>query len=219
MLRVALSGEGWIGDEVLKALERLPGVRVSLVAAPPDDRAYKTAVGYLRSGMIDGVIARGMVAADVPSGTDLIVTAGSRWFISERARHAARLGGIGYHPSLLPLHRGSDAVRWAIHMGDKVTGGTVYKLTNKVDGGGIIAQRHVFIEPGDTARTLWRRALAPLGVELLAGAVARIASDDFVESTPQNEALATWEPRFDAAPITRPDLYLVGWDGDNRLVS
>ena len=37
-------------------------------------------------------------------------------FIGRKTRALSRLGALGYHPSLLPLHRGRDAIRWAVHM-------------------------------------------------------------------------------------------------------
>jgi methionyl-tRNA formyltransferase len=47
-----------------------------------------------------------ILSSDIPEGTELIVAAHSHHFISEKAlRHAAH-GGIGYHPSALPRHRG-----------------------------------------------------------------------------------------------------------------
>lgn len=44
-----------------------------------------------------------------------------------------------YHPSLLPLHRGQDAVEAATG-GDKVTGGTVFHLDEGFDTGPIAFQ-------------------------------------------------------------------------------
>ncbi len=102
----------------------------------------------------------------MPAGVDLIVCAHSHDFVGRKTRLKARLGAIGYHPSLLPRHRGREAVRWAVHMGDAVTGGTVYWLTDSVDAGPIAAQEHVFIVPGEAPERLWREKLAPLGVRL-----------------------------------------------------
>ena len=53
----------------------------------------------------------------------------------EQALAAARLGGIGYHPSLLPRHRGIAAVEWTIREGDPIAGGTVYHLAERMDAG------------------------------------------------------------------------------------
>jgi methionyl-tRNA formyltransferase len=43
----------------------------------------------------------------------------------------------------------------------------------------VLAQRHVFIRPDDTAEELWRRELAPLGVELLSQTVAAFAAHGY----------------------------------------
>lgn len=148
-------------------------------------------------------------AAAMPAGIDLIVAAHSHDFIGERTRQRAKWGGIGYHPSLLPLHRGRDAVRWAIRMRERVTGGSVYRLSNRMDGGDVLAQRHVFIRPDDTAEELWRRELAPLGVELLSQTVAAFAAHGYQHGVIQDEALATWEPSIDRPPAYRPDLLMI----------
>ncbi len=75
--------------------------------------------------------------------------------------------------------------------------------------GDVLAQRHVFIRPDDTAEELWRRDLAPLGVELLAAVVARVAAEGYVHGRAQDEALATWEPSIDRPPAFRPDLLML----------
>lgn len=140
---------------------------------------------------------------------DLFVAAHSHDFIGRDSRASTRLGGIGYHPSLLPRHRGRDAVRWTIHMGDRVSGGTVYWLTDRVDGGPIAAQDFCHVRPGDDASSLWRRELFPMGLNLLATVLRRLDEGVIVE-VPQDELVATWEPSFDAAPLYRPELPQIG---------
>lgn len=183
----------------------MPGVEIAAVSAPLEDRLTELAA-------INGipVITAGTLReATMPDGIDLIVAAHSHDFIGERTRLRATYGGIGYHPSLLPVHRGRDAIRWAIRMGDKITGGTVYRLSNRVDGGHIILQKPVFIKPKDTARELWNRELAPLGIELLAEAVAMFRDEGFIHGTEQDEEVATWEPSIDRPPLFKPDLFLI----------
>src|SRR5665811_1741301 len=80
-----------------------------------------------------------VVASEIADGTDLIVTAHSHARISSPALAAARLGGIGYHPSLLPRHRGIAAVEWTIRERDPIAGGTVYHLAERMDAGDRIA--------------------------------------------------------------------------------
>lgn len=157
-------------------------------------------------------------AAGVPAGVDLVVAAHSHAFVSQAALRRTRLGGVGYHPSLLPRHRGRDAVTWTIKMRDAVAGGTVYWLTDRVDGGPIAAQRHVLVRPRDDASSLWGRELFPLGVELLAGVVAELARGRLV-AYPQDEACATWEPSIGRPPLYRPDLLRLGAVPGMRVVA
>ena len=126
---------------------------------------------------------------------DLVVSSHCTWLIEEETLARCPKGGIGYHPSLLPLHRGGDAVRWAIHMRERVTGGSVFWLDGRADGGPILLQDWCFIRPGDTPESLWRRELGPMGVRLLGEAVDQIAAGT-VRQLPQDESLATWEPTF-----------------------
>lgn len=74
-------------------------------------------------------------ARTLPAGVDLIVAAHSHDFINAQTLPKKALGGIGYRPSLLPLHRGHNAVYCTIHTNDKFAGGTAYCLSDKIDGG------------------------------------------------------------------------------------
>jgi len=57
---------------------------------------------------------------------------------------------INLHPSLLPSFPGLDGIGQAFRRGVKITGCTVHHVTAEVDGGPIIDQAAVRIEPGDT---------------------------------------------------------------------
>lgn len=207
MLNVLLAGQKWFGAEVFRALSALDGVAVVAVAAPLgcNDRLANAA----ENQRVDLIKAGTLNAHTMPGGIDLIVAAHSHDFIGEKTRLRAAFGGIGYHPSLLPLHRGRDAVRWTIRMRDQVTGGSVYRLSNRMDGGDVLAQKHVFVRPGDTPEELWRRDLCPLGVDLLADVVARFARGGWQHGIAQDESLATWEPSIDRPPAFRPDLIML----------
>ena len=107
---------------------------------------------------------------------------------------AAKLGGIGYHPSLLPRHRGIAAVEWTIREGDPIAGGTVYHLADRMDAGAIAAQEWCFVKKGETARELWERALAPLGQKLLAEVIDYAKTHKALPAKPQDEQFATNAP-------------------------
>lgn len=140
---------------------------------------------------------------------DLFVAAHSHDFIGRDSRAATRLGGIGYHPSLLPRHRGRDAVRWTVHMRDPITGGSVYWLTDSVDGGPIAAQDWCHAAPGETASALWRGQLFDMGIRLLRDVLCDLDRGIIVE-IPQQENVATWEPSWSRPPLFRPELPQIG---------
>ena len=209
-LSIYLCGQKYFGALTLDMLWLL-GYHIAGVSAPlsrtdgTPDRLWAKARGYNIP-----ILPAGMVNADtIPDGVDLIISAHSFDFIGRRTRLRAGLGAIGFHPSLLPIHRGRDAVRWAIHMGEKVTGGSVYWLDDNVDGGPIAAQDWCFIRPDDTASALWRRELQPMGIRLFEQVIGDIDHGRLVR-TPQNEILATREPSWERPPLRRPDLLMLG---------
>jgi methionyl-tRNA formyltransferase len=193
-MKVLLAGQKVFGAAALELLLHLGHEVVAVFAPPPKgDKVDRLASQALAFGIQP---QSGLTADKVPPGTDLIVTAHSHDYITSEALQRTTYGGIGYHPSLLPLHRGKDAIRWAIRMGDKVTGGTVYWLSDHVDGGPIAAQDWCFVRPGDDAMALWQRELAPMGLRLFRRALTDISSGNIVR-IPQDESLATWEPSLD----------------------
>lgn len=138
-----------------------------------------------------------------------MIAAHSHLFVSAAVRNRLRIGAIGYHPSLLPIHRGRDAVKWTIRQRDRVAGGSVYWLTDNIDAGPIAAQEHCVVAPDDTASTLWRDKLFPMGVRLIDRTLDDIAAGRLV-MVMQDEASATWEPSLDSPPLFRPELPQLG---------
>jgi len=217
-MNVFLAGQKFFGQEVLRLILAL-GLDVAGVSAPipePGGKADLLWSAAARCGL--PVIPAGTLnASTLPAGVDLIVCAHSHDFIGARTRQRARLGGIGYHPSLLPLHRGRDAIYWTLRMGDLVAGGTVYWLNDKVDGGPVAARDWCFTRPGDTPRELWRRDLLPLGLRLFHRVLTDLAAGVIV-AVPQDEALATWEPSVGRPPLYKPDLPAIGPPPDGFTV-
>jgi len=75
----------------------------------------------------------------------------------------------------------------------------VYWLNDTVDGGPVCRQDYCFVRPEDTASTLWRDNLFPMGLRLLRAAVDEIASGT-ITRVEQDHTLATWEPSITGAP-------------------
>jgi methionyl-tRNA formyltransferase len=192
-MRITLIGSRHFGVTTLNML-RERGVDIARVVV--HDREDRLAAAAQAAGIEIVVQAdpRLVAAAEIAPMTDLIVTAHSHARVSREALAAARLGGIGYHPSLLPRHRGIAAVEWTIKEGDAIAGGSVYHLADRMDAGAIAAQEWVFVKKGETARELWERALAPLGQKLLAEVIDYAKVHGSLPAKPQDEQFATLAP-------------------------
>jgi phosphoribosylglycinamide formyltransferase-1 len=64
---------------------------------------------------------------------------------------------INLHPSLLPLYRGTDTYQRAILAGDREHGASIHFVTGELDGGPVISQVRIPVEPGDTPEQLATR--------------------------------------------------------------
>ena len=98
------------------------------------------------------------------NGTDLIILAGFMCILSENftSRWPKRI--LNVHPSLIPSFCGEGFYGLRVHQaaldyGVKVTGATVHYVNEIPDGGEIIAQKAVYIEPGDTPEILQKRVM------------------------------------------------------------
>ncbi|HWX63090.1 formyltransferase family protein [Bradyrhizobium sp.] len=192
-MRITLVGSRHFGVTTLNMLRERGVEVVRVVVADAEDRLVAAAQA---AGIEVTVQANPklVVAAEIAPQTDLIVTAHSHARVARQALAAARLGGIGYHPSLLPRHRGIAAVEWTIREGDPIAGGTIYHLADRMDAGAIAAQDWCFVKPGETARELWERALAPLGQRLLAEVIDYAKAHGSLPAKPQDEQFATKAP-------------------------
>ena len=197
-MRVLFAGQKQFGADVLRlVLER--GHAVAAVACPVFDGAPDKVHGLALARGLPVIPQAEFCAETMPAGCDLIVAAHFHGYIGPAVRAKTRLGALAYHPSLLPRHRGRDAIEWAIRFGERVTGGTVYWMNDAVDGGPIAAQGHCFIRRDDTALLLWIRELAPMGLRLFDRVLSDVAFG-WIAAVPQDEALATWEPGIHGVP-------------------
>lgn len=195
-MRIFVSGTDAFACEVLdEVIAR--GHEVVGVAPGPQNRLRDPIYVYaLRKRLNPVSDGSRFTADDIPDGTDLCLSVFSRWMIPQPCLDKCRFGGIGFHPSLLPRHRGCEAVKWAWKMGDAVTGATVYWLTNRCDCGDILLQRPVFIDRlCEDYHNVWDDIRA-IGPSLIADAIDMIEGGT-APMIPQDERFATWEPSTD----------------------
>ena len=192
-MRITLVGSRHFGVTTLNMLRERSVEIARVVVHDGEDRL----VGAAKAAGIEVVVQANpklVTASEIAPDTDLIVAAHSHARVSREALHASKLGGIGYHPSLLPRHRGLAAVEWTIKEGDPITGGSIYHLADRMDAGAIAAQDWVFVRRGETARELWERALAPLGQKLLGEVIDYAKVHKSLPAKPQDEQFATKAP-------------------------
>ena len=123
-----------------------------------------------------------LLAALEENRTDLIVLAGFLSILTEdfTARYPRRI--INVHPSLIPSFCGAGYYGLKVHeaalgRGVKVTGATVHFVNEIPDGGEIIAQKAVRIEPGDTPEILQRRVMEQAEWVILPQSVEKICKE------------------------------------------
>ena len=193
-MKCALVGSRYFGASVFEALRKQEGIEFTSVVAPADDD--RLAVAARAAGLQVHILdnPRSVPGQAIADGTDLIVAAHTHARVSDGALARSRLGGIGYHPSLLPRHRGIAAVEWTILEGDPIAGGSVYHLADGWDAGAIAAQDWCFVAKGETARELWERALAPMGLALLSKVIHQARIDSVLPAFPQDPRFATQSP-------------------------
>lgn len=142
------------------------GPRFGVPAAYIDPAPFKT--------KLEGEGELRFIAAIEAARPDLIVLAGFMRVLKPTLLQTFAGRIINLHPSLLPSFPGLDGIGQAFRRGVKVTGCTVHAVTLEVDGGPILDQEAVRIDPHDTIDTL---ALKVHAAEhrLLPAVVARLS--------------------------------------------
>ena len=128
---------------------------------------------------------------------DLCVTAAVGQLRSQEILDIPPLGTVNVHSPLLPKHRGSAPINWAIIKGDSVTGVTTMFTDIGMDTGDMLLRRETPIGDTENAGGLSDR-LAVMGAELLVETLRALEAGTLVR-TPQNPEEATYEPKMDKA--------------------
>ena len=126
---------------------------------------------------------------------DLCVTAAFGQLLSQEILDIPTMGTINVHSSLLPRHRGSAPINWAVMMGDTATGVTTMFTDRGMDTGDMLLRRQTPIGEKETAGELSDR-LAQMGAELLIETLRALEAGTLVR-TPQSPDEATYEPKLD----------------------
>lgn len=110
-------------------------------------------------------------------GADLVVLAGFMHILTEEFVSAYPNAILNVHPALIPSFCGAGYYGLRVHQaaldyGVKFTGATVHFVSVEPDGGPIILQQPVAVQPGDTPETLQRRVMEEAEWHILPQAVS-----------------------------------------------
>lgn len=147
------------------------------------------------TGAIKLAQEKGAQRVDDPAEADVAIAPMLRSFLTMEQIEAPRYGTLIFHPSLLPRHRGRDAIAWAIEAGELYTGATWFWADEGVDSGPICEQEVLAIRPGIHPVSFYIKKALPSCLRML-GYILDDLDAGYVRQRPQNEKDAQMEPPF-----------------------
>ena len=123
---------------------------------------------------------------------DLCVTAAFGQILSQEILDIPPMGTINVHASLLPRHRGSAPINWAILQGDSEVGVTTMMTARGIDNGDMLLKSVTPYQPGETAGELTVR-LSEDGAKLLLDTLKELEIGT-LKRIPQDESAMSYDP-------------------------
>lgn len=196
-MRLSIIGQAAFGQAVLDRL-RADGHEIVAVSAPSGGSRPDPLAAAAEGAGVPVVATRALKdEAELERwrsfGAELGVMAFVTDILPDAVFDIPAVGTIQYHPSILPLHRGSSAMNWPIINGESETGLTIFWPDQGIDTGPVLLQKHVDIGAEETMGSLYFGRLFPMGVDALSEAV-RMVEAGTAPRIEQDHALATYEP-------------------------
>lgn len=214
-LRIIFAGSGEFGLPTLRAL-LAAGHEMAAVVSQPDRPAGRgrglspTPIAAAAESLHLPLLKTADINRETLPAADVMVVIAFGQKIAETIVGHPKLGSVNLHASRLPKYRGAAPINWAILRGETVTGNSVIRLAQRMDGGAILAQSTVPIGETETAGELHDR-LAGDGALLMTGLLTDLAAGRAIQ-TPQDESAATLAPKLSrdsaALDFSRPAVEL-----------
>ena len=184
----ALCENGYDVVGVFTQPDRPKGRGNKVIASPVKQLAVEKGIPVFQPVRIrkDGVEALKALAPD------LCVTAAFGQILSQEILDIPRIGTVNVHASILPRHRGSAPINWAILQGDEVVGVTTMMTDKGIDTGDMLLKAETPYIKGETAGELTIR-MAELGANLLIDTL-KAMEEGTLERIPQDHANMTYDP-------------------------
>ena len=144
----------------------------------------------------DGVAkGNGGIPVRQPGDADVAIAPRLTRILKQDDLQAPRMGTLIFHPSLLPRHRGVDAVKQTLAAGAAFTGVTWFWADEGIDTGEVAEQQVVGIPRGVSAGKLYHEVLVPAGVVASRRVWAQLVMG-YARRVGQDETCATYEGRL-----------------------
>ena len=193
-IAVLVSGGGTNLQAILESERRgeNPNGKVTLVvASKPGAYALERAANF---GVETAVVRRkdcatseefdaALLSVLKDHGIELVVLAGFLSVLGPSVIAAYPNRILNIHPSLIPSFCGPGYYGLKVHeealkRGVKVTGATVHFVNEVCDGGPILLQKAVEVQPGDTPEVLQKRVMVEAEWKLLPQAIAMVCNGE-----------------------------------------
>lgn len=199
-----LAGNNIAGQYALDVALDLLGPEAITVLAPPDPATHSWQVSL--AGAARGAGVRTLTPEDVNAGPavrdvaatrpELVLSVYYTQIFRTAFFEAIDCPLVNFHPSLLPRHRGTAPLVWAIALGETRTGVTAHHIDAGVDTGDIIDQQPLPIHRDDTGYTLHRKA-ACLVRAMTASLLRQWARDGTLPPRREQHGEASYHSRSD----------------------
>jgi len=162
--RVVLIGAEETGRRALASLISAKANLIAVFTSPHDLPTYQNVYEpnrHLNQNIIsiEDINAPSVINKLRALMPDLIYQVGWSQMLSSEVLKSASEACVGMHCSLLPKHRGRAPIPWAIILGLRRSGMTLFYMIEEADKGDIIGQEAFDIGPHDTATDVYSKSV------------------------------------------------------------
>lgn len=205
-LSVLYLGSGEFGLPCLERILARPELRLHVVTQP--DRPAGRGKKSRPTPVADFLAGKRVAVKKIPNvndpraveelagvHADLLLVCDFGQILKPSVLGLAKLGPYNIHGSVLPAWRGAAPIQRAILNGDRTTGVTLLRVTERCDAGPIVSTAETPIGPDETFGAL-RARLAEMAVPLLDAFLDDIGRGHAPALRPQDDARATMAPKI-----------------------
>jgi methionyl-tRNA formyltransferase len=200
-MRVIFVGSVDFSDKLLLHLINIGadivGVCTRAVESPKSDLAdlsvtcEKYGIPWIYADDINSEFTKDWIKALDP---DIIFCFGWPKLLKQQLLKIPPAGVLGYHPTLLPLHRGRHPIIWALALGLNETGSTFFFMDSGADSGEILSQKIVKINFDDNAKELYEKLINQAKIQI-SEFYPQLQSQNYLTYKQDETKSSTWRKR------------------------